>query len=324
VRSEEKKEKVMRVHKPLVFRVLAPVIAVAFVVSVAGCGGGADEDSATSYASNAASDTEYLTKSSQEVGVTTAAGAPAGAAPAGGAGFSAPQKAQGLERKIIYNANVSLVVEKLSPAQTKLQTLIRQYNGYIAESNVGGQSGSPRTATWKIRVPVTGYQNFLDAITKIGEVQTVSSNSSDVSEEFYDIEARLRNKRVEEKRLLEHLKRSTAKLSDILMVEKEISRVRGEIEQMTGRLRVLANLTSLTTISVTIQEIKDYVPPAPPTFSTEVSRTFHNSLGALSDFAKTILLGLIAIAPWLLVIGLIGLPVWKIAKRRLPSRKDHA
>lgn len=226
-----------------------------------------------------------------------------------------PAKSNGIERKIIYTADVSLVVDKLNPAQQKLLALVRRFKGYVAESNIGGQSGEPRTATWKVRVPVAGYANFLDAVSKIGEVQTVSSSSQDVSAEYYDIDARLRNKRVEEKRLLEHLNRSTAKLSDILLVEKEISRVRGEIEQMTGRLRVLANLSSLTTISITIHEIKDYVPPAPPTFSTEMMRTLQATLGGMVDFGKGIVLFVIATAPWLVLLLLVALPLARWLRR---------
>lgn len=295
--------------KLLWFRVL---VTVTLAVLISGCGGGEEESTGS-----ARSDAAYTTSASQEA----AAGGASPSAPAGGSGLTANQKSAGLQRKIIYTAEVSLVVDKLSPAQQRLSALVTQYNGYIAQSNIGGQSGSPRTATWKIRVPVAGYQNFLDAVTKIGEVQTVSSNSSDVSEEYYDIEARLRNKRVEEKRLLEHLNRSTAKLSDILQVEREISRVRGEIEQMTGRLRVLADLTSLTTISITIQEIKNYVPPTPPTFSTEITRTFQGSLGELVNFGKSLLIGIVGLLPWLVVLSVVGLPLWKWSRRRHPTQR---
>ena len=239
------------------------------------------------------------------------------AAPGGAIGAGAPKKSS-VPRKIIYTAEVSLVVEKLTPAQQKLLALVRKHGGYIAETNIGGETGAPRTGRWKIRVPVDGYQNFLDAVTKVGEVQTVTSNSSDVSEEFYDIEARLRNKRLEEKRLLEHLNRSTAKLSDILLIEKEISRVRGEIEQMQGRLRVLANLSSLTTVTVTINEIKDYVPPAPPTFGTQIARSFQASFGGLINFGKGAIIAIAAVFPWFVVIAIIAIPIW-IFRRRKPK-----
>lgn len=235
----------------------------------------------------------------------------------GMAGESPALKA--VARKIIYTAEVSMVVEKLAPAQQKLMELVRKQGGYIAETNISGSSGEPRNGSWTIRVPVGGYQNFLDAVSKIGEVQTLTTDSSDVSEEYYDIEARLRNKRVEEKRLIDHLNRSTGKLSEILQVEKEISRVRGEIEQMQGRMRVLQNLTSLTTITVTIQEVKDYIPPAPPTFGTEIARSFSGSFGGLIDFGKGLVLLGVALLPWAVAGLVVTLPLWIALYRRRPG-----
>lgn len=250
------------------------------------------------------------------------------AAESNAAGDLAEQKVTGggampstadLARKIIYTAEVSMVVEKLNPAQQKLMELVRKSGGYIAETNVDGASGTPRHGRWKIRVPVAGYQNFLDAVSKIGEVQTLTTDSSDVSEEYYDIEARLRNKRVEEKRLIDHLNRSTGKLSDILLVEKEISRVRGEIERMQGRMRVLQNLTSLTTVTISIEEVKDYIPPAPPTFGTEIARSFSSSFGGLIDFGKGLVLLAVVLLPWAIAGLIVTLPLWIVLYRRRPG-----
>ncbi len=276
-------------------------------IVLAGCAGKGAPEQTTAVSAAPESDASVSSESKP---------APGSPSTPGGAGASSAQQASAIPRKIIYTADVSLAVEKLNPAQKKLEALVRQSKGYIAETNIDGTSGAPRTGLWKIRIPVDGYQNFLDAITRIGEVQTVHTGSDDVSEEYYDIEARLRNKRVEEQRLIEHLKKSTAKLSDILAVEKEISRVRGEIEQMEGRLRVLANLTSLTTLNITLNEIKDYVAPAPPTFGTEIARSFQSSFGGLINFGKSVVISLVAIFPWLFILALIAIPVWIFRRRR--------
>ena len=94
-----------------------------------------------------------------------------------------------------------------------------------------------------------------------------------MTEEFFDLEARIRNKQEEEKRLLKHLADSTGKLEDILKVESELTRVRGEVEQMQGRLRFLANRADLSTVTITATELKDYSPPSPVTLAAQIQTT---------------------------------------------------
>lgn len=223
--------------------------------------------------------------------------------------------AAAVPRKIIYNATVDLVSDNFSSAQQSLLRLVKTHRGYISETNVSGTTGAPRQGSWKVRIPAVQFEAFMTAVSKLGELQTTHTDSQDVTEEFYDLQARISNKQVEEKRLVEHLKKSTGKLSEILQVEKELSRVRGEIEQMQGRLRLLANLTSLTTVTVSIREVKDYVPPKPATFGTQIARTFQESLGQLGNFGQGIVLLIVALAPWLLVLLAIAVPVWGMARR---------
>lgn len=308
-------------------RVLAALCAVLVATAIVGCGGASDDRTGSggeagkeSFASGASSasmeampaNAPMVAGAAQQKAQSNETGAGSGAVKA----KDSAARPSGVKRKIIYNADVALAVENLAPAQQKLMALVQKFNGYVAEENVGGSSGAPRTGRWKVRVPADGYNGFMGAVSKVGEVQTISSRSEDVSAEFYDVEARLRNKRVEENRLIEHLKNTTAKLADILLVEREISRVRGEIEQMQGRLRVLADLTALTTVTVTLNEIKDYVPPAPPTFATQIARSFSSSLGALTDFCKSVVLSLVALAPWLVILLPLGFVLWRLYRRR--------
>lgn len=224
-------------------------------------------------------------------------------------------------RKIIYNADVHLVVDNFETGESQLKRLITQYNGQIASSDQRGQSGSQRTGHWKVRIPVENFDAFKAAVEKVGNLERSTINSSDVTEEFYDIEARLKNKKVEETRLLAHLEKSTAKLSDILDVEKELSRVRSEIEQMQGRLNLLSNFTNLTTVDINIREVKNYVPPTAPTFGDEVSRTLSHSWSMLVRTGRNISLNLISVLPWLplwIVLALVCYrPIrWLLGKMR--------
>jgi len=228
-------------------------------------------------------------------------------------------------RKIIYTGNVDLVVPDLDAATQKLEKLVEEHRGFVSHSDVHGTKGERRTATWTIRVPVEEYQAVKEALPKLGEMISIRTDSQDISEEYYDLEARLKNKQVEEKRLLEHLQKSTGKLEEILAVEKELSRVREEIERFQGRLNKLSNLASLTTITVTVQEIKDYVPPSSPTFRTSVNRTFDDSASSLGSFLRNVFLFMVALVPWLpLLAVVIGVPWWLLRRRlrHLPAARN--
>lgn len=213
-----------------------------------------------------------------------------------------------IDRKIIYNGEVHLIVENLDAGEKQLKELIKQFDGKIANSDLRGSSGSQRSGHWKIRIPVTNFDAFKAKVEKIGNLERSSINSSDVTEEFYDLEARLKNKKIEEARLIQHLEKSTAKLSDILEVEKELSRVRGEIEQMQGRLNMLNNLTSLTTIDVSMREVKNYVPPTAPSFGDDVNRTLSNSWTGLVGTGRRFALNAVSVLPWLplwIIVGIV-------------------
>ncbi len=204
-----------------------------------------------------------------------------------------------LQRKIIYTADVELVVEEFNSIPSEVEKLVEDFEGYVAGSTVIGAPGRPRRGQWTIRVPVGRYGKFLTAVQKLGEVHRVSSDSKDVSEEFYDLEARIGNKKKQETRLLELLADATGKLEEVLSVERELARVREEIERMEGRVRVLNDLTSLTTVELTVREIKDYLPEEAPTYITRVRRGFEGSVDSLASAATELSIAVIVALPWL-------------------------
>ena len=236
-----------------------------------------------------------------------------------------PVRAQAVAapRKIIYDARVELLVDSLTTAEQAVLDLIKEHDGFLAESDQSSVTSTQRRATWRVRVPVDHFDAFLAAVSRLGEVRQNHVGSQDVTEEYFDIEARIRNKQEEEKRLLKHLSDSTGKLEDILAVERELSRVRGEVEQMQGRLRFLANRTELSTITIEATEWKDYKPPVAATFPTQLGRTFFNSVDNLVAFGKAILLVVVALAPWLPLIVLgIFVARWLVRASRKASHRQ--
>ncbi len=223
-------------------------------------------------------------------------------------------------RKIIYNATLEIAVEDFAAFPAEVDRLIQQFEAFVADSHVSGLTSSPRYGTWKIRVPVKNYTAFIEEARNLGELRSERQSSEDVSENFYDIEARLKNKQQEEQRLKELLDRQSGTLEDILAVEKEISRVRGEVEQLQGRLRVMTDLTSFSTVTLIVQEIKDYVPEQSATFSTRIGRSWSTSLNSLFRFGQEAVIAAVFIGPWFCLFGIPAvIIVWWIRRRR--SRK---
>jgi hypothetical protein len=226
----------------------------------------------------------------------------------------APAANPNLPRKIIYDANIELVADDLSKSETELRFLIKEYRGYISKSELRGVAGSQRSGVWTIRIPVENFDLFRDGVLKLGDVQKNSLDSQDVTDQFYDLEARIRINKAEEESLRKLLEQSTSH-QQMLAIRQELNRLRGELEVQQGQLQRLDKLTSLATFTLTIYERHGYVPQAAPTFSSRLGQTWGGSLGALGSFVQYVVLVVAALVPWLPVLALVVLPVWLLLRR---------
>ena len=238
-----------------------------------------------------------------------------GAVPRPGMGHDAA------ERKIIYTASLEVVVTEFDGVERQIETLVRSVGGYVAGYRAQQTQGQRRGGEWTVRVPVTAFAGFLIEIGKLGVPESRQVWSQDVSEEFVDLEARLANQHRLEERLLQVLTEQTGKLEDLLKVETELARVREQIERHEGRLRFLTNRVDLATVTISVREQRDYVPPEAPSFVARLRRTFHNSLNSLAATGEQFALGVVALAPWSpFVAPLIALPI--VVVRRWRRRRS--
>lgn len=236
----------------------------------------------------------------------------AGAAPAEQlAGENQPTVA----RKIVYKADIDLVCDDFSEIVARLESLVSASGGFVADSRLYGSSGKPRWGDWKLRVPVGRYDTLLADLKKLAEVRSAHTTSDDVSEEYYDVDARIRNKQQEESRLLRLLDDRTAKLEEVLSVEREISRIRGEVEQLQARLRVLSNLAELATVTVRIEEVQGYRPETEAGFTVRLVRGVRQSLEVLFSVVQAAVIALAVALPWLLPLGVSLLLARSVMRR---------
>ena len=155
---------------------------------------------------------------------------------------------------LIRTGAASIEVEKLDPAISKVRQIAAQLNGYIANSSVSGGRDQVRTATLELKIPAAKYDQAIGGLGGIGNVESVNTNVEDVGEEYVDISARVANSKRLEERLVNLLATRTGKLEDVLAVERELARVREEIERYEGRMRYLRTRAAMSTLSITVHE----------------------------------------------------------------------
>jgi hypothetical protein len=231
-----------------------------------------------------------------------------------------PREIAPADRKIIYHAALLIDVTDFGEAAAGVEAAVSRHGGFVASSRLGGQSGSTRSGQWTLRVPVERYRPFVNELAGLGELREQNETSKEVTAEFSDLQARIRNKQQEEERLLTHLNETARQLPEILTIEKELSRVREEVERMQGRLKLLADQTSLSTVDLTVTEIETFVPAETPGFVTRIRRAWNGSTETLLTVLQGLAILIVALFPWLVVFGLLGavfLPIGIMIRRRL-------
>ena len=235
------------------------------------------------------------------------------------------------DRKIIKNAELTLEVASPQEAQRNVATIAEQHGGFVVTSETKqteNRDRSKRTVEVKliVRVPATQFDPALTSIEKLASnVIHRGISGSDVTEEFIDLEARIRTQRMLELQFIEIMKQAT-KISDALEVQRQIAAVRTEIEKLEGRKRFLENRASLSTITVDLKN------PAVIAVNTSgFGRNLREAVSDSIDIASAILLGLtrfaIIMTPILVLIilplGLVASIFVRRAKRMRLAQQLH-
>ncbi|MBI5289867.1 MAG: DUF4349 domain-containing protein [Chloroflexi bacterium] len=166
----------------------------------------------------------------------------------GGSGTIPGQLPSTFDRKIIMTATLSLETEEVSKRFEDVGNIAAQNGGFISSSSFGNDDEN-QTASITIRIPTQSYQAARVALRKLGDVNAEQSSASDVTEEYTDLDSRLRSLRAVEAQYVEFLTRATT-IDEILTVQDRLNATRIEIEQVQGRINLLNNQTDLATITV--------------------------------------------------------------------------
>ena len=173
------------------------------------------------------------------------ASAAPGEAPGSGGQTSALQTAQ---RQVISTASISIEVEEVQVASTEVRRIAESLGGFVEQLSSSGGANSQQ-ANITVRVPQDQFFTAVERLKGLGEVQNQNLGSEDVSERFIDIKARLNSAEREERSLLSLLDKDL-KIGDILTIERELSRIRSQIESLQGQLNLLERRVDLSTITL--------------------------------------------------------------------------
>jgi hypothetical protein len=215
------------------------------------------------------------------------------------------------ERMVIYNAYISIETGDIESTFEKVRSLAGKYGGYVAGSSRSTQ-GMQERAEIILRIPKGEFHSAIKEIESYGKLLDERTSSEDITERYVDLKARLSNLQKQEKRLNEIL--SMAKnVEEILQVERELTRIRGEIESLQGQINYLERNVEMSSVVVNI--IEPPPPFTPP--GVDWGLTFETALMGFFGVIR----GLIILIVTLLPLVIIGVPIYYLYRRREKKKK---
>lgn len=233
------------------------IFAVLLVVMLAGCSSNPFTDT-TGVANNSTANKSVTSG----IAAQEAAVAPATTGAAGQTG----QTGQGTipnTPKLIKTADTTIEVNKgeFEKKYEAVKKIAEDFDGHVTNASAARVKGEMTSGTVTMRVPAKEFDNTLAAIKKIGKVNSLNIKTDDVSEEYVDLESRLKNFQAQEAQLLAIMAKAQT-VDETLKVQEQLTAVQGEIEVIKGRMQYLDNRVDYSTITVTVQEPGSVVPPS--------------------------------------------------------------
>jgi hypothetical protein len=213
-----------------------------------------------------------------------------------------------VERKLIKTGNVTFETKELAATRKTILDIVHQNKGYVASDNEY-KSGDRISTTISVRIPAESFDLILEGIAKgVERFDNKNIHISDVTEQFLDVEARLKTKKALESKYLEILKKAKT-VREILDVERELGKLRGDIEATEGRLKYLQSQVSFSTLNITFYK---KITESEIGFGSNIGDAFKQGF----ENVKVFLVLMITIWPFILLFFLLIFYVRKRIKKR--------
>src|SRR5260370_23706736 len=230
---------------------------------------------------------------------------------------------------IARTVSLSIVVKDFEAGRASLDSILVRHNGYAAGLNVTTPQGAARTLQASLRIPAHQLAAALSELKALGRVEVETQNGEEVTQQHADLVARLKTSRETEQRLQDVLRTRTGKVKDVLEVEREIERVRGEIEEMEAEEQTLEHRVSFASIDLKLsEEYKAQLTAPAPSVAMQLRNglidgfrgAFQSLLALVLFFAEsgpTLLL-------WLMILAFPAWLLWRRYRRSLAMGSSFA
>ncbi|WP_243354917.1 DUF4349 domain-containing protein [Bacillus litorisediminis] len=231
------------------------------------------------------------------------------------------------ERMVMYNAALTMAVADVEEAISLIEDKTTQMKGYIVQSSTYEQD-EKIYGSLSVRIPSEQLHTFMDEIGTISEkVIQKSIEGQDVTEEYVDLESRLRAKQAVESRLLDLLNQAET-TEDLLKISEDLGQVQAEIEQIEGRKQYLENRTEFAQVSLNIEDASVHVPEITKgeelQTGSKMKQAFMNSINLIVSFFSGVLVFLIGYSPLLILIAIPCIVIWLIIRKKNNSNSHEA
>lgn len=299
-------------------RTISLLLALLLAVTLFGCGAsGSDsraESNSSAYSSESATGGDYWAAEDAQYDYSEQPQTPDGT--------SATDTGDTNAVKMIYSGYMELETQDFDKANADIEELVKELGGYFQQSSVSNGSSGYRYGSYTIRVPAAEFETFFQQAGEVCHMTYKNANADNISESYYDTEARLETARIKLERLQALLARATS-MEDIITIESAISETEWSIEELSGTLRHYDAQVDYSTIDVELREVYKLSgqDEAATSFGGRLGQSFVNGLKAVGETLEDFAVWLAYSWVWLVVLAAIVVVVVRLIRAKRGGKK---
>ncbi len=230
-------------------------------------------------------------------------------------------------RHVIRTGSIELTVTSTRDKISEVRSIVEGADGLISSSNIYEVREDQYAAHLTLRVPNKNFDLVMEQLQDLGRAKNVQTGSADVTMQYIDLQSRLSNQKVQEERLREILDMAET-VEEVLEVERELNRVRGEIETMTAQFNHLKDQVLFSTINLTIREERiptEMISSGPfENLGSRISVAFTGSVNFILNAVSYMIIAFSALLPVLIILGVIVAIIALLVRSLIKRKKTKA